>query len=201
MIRVLLIDDDPLVVQSLEMIIQTHPSIQVVAKGHSGKEAIELYSTWHPDILLLDIRMEKMDGLQTAQSILRDNPKAKILFLTTFRDDETLTIALTSGCKGYLLKQNIQGLLPAIEAVANGNLVFDSEIVHSLHSLTSKQFPELTERELALLELVAEGLNNKEIASKLYLSEGTVRNYLSLLLEKLGLRDRTQLAIYYYKHR
>ena len=105
------------------------------------------------------------------------------------------------GCRGYILKQNIKGIVPAIEAVENGHLVFDSQIIQSIHPRKeAKEVEHLTERENQVLRLVADGLNNKEIADLLFLSEGTVRNYVSALMDKLGLRDRTQLAVYYYKH-
>ena len=125
---------------------------------------------------------------------------AKILLITTFQDDEYISSALSLGCKGYILKQNIEGIIPAINAVYSGNMVFDSKIVSSMQKHSTKSINiDLSDREKDILLLVAEGLNNKEIAEKLFLSEGTVRNYISIMLEKLSLRDRTQLAIYYYK--
>ena len=120
--------------------------------------------------------------------------------ITTFQDDEYISSALSLGCKGYILKQNIEGIIPAINAVYSGNMVFDSKIVSSMQKHSTKSINiDLSDREKDILLLVAEGLNNKEIAEKLFLSEGTVRNYISIMLEKLSLRDRTQLAIYYYK--
>lgn len=200
-IRTMIIDDDYLVVQALETIIESNANLTVVATGHDGSEVIDLYMTHRPDIMLMDIRMKQVSGLEAAQQILARFPDARILFITTFQDDEYITKALASGCRGYILKQNIKGILPAIEAVMNGQLVFDSKIVNQLQPQTPpKVIAHLSDRENDLLRLVAEGLNNKEIAEALFLSEGTVRNYLSHLLEKLNLRDRTQLAIYYYKH-
>lgn len=144
--------------------------------------------------------MEKMNGIEATEEILKIDPKAKILLITTFEDDEYISSALSLGCKGYILKQNIEGIIPAINAVYSGNLVFDSKIVSNIQSYSKKNFnKDLTDREFNILLLVAEGLNNKEIAKRLFLSEGTVRNYISIMLEKLSLRDRTQLAIYYYK--
>ena len=148
----------------------------------------------------MDIRMEKLNGIEATREIIEYDPEAKILLITTFQDDEYILSAINLGCKGYILKQNIEGIIPAIKAVYSGNLVFDSKIVSSFQKPTRKNFKEeLTEREMDILLLVAEGLNNKEIAEKLYLSEGTVRNYISSMLEKLNLRDRTQLAIYITK--
>ena len=132
--------------------------------------------------------------------ILKIDTNAKILLITTFQDDEYINAALSLGCKGYILKQNIKGIIPAINAVYSGNMVFDSKIVTNIKKYTKKNVAiDLSDREYEILLLVAEGLNNKEIAEKLYLSEGTVRNYISNILDKLELRDRTQLAIYYYK--
>ena len=144
--------------------------------------------------------METMNGIEATKEILKIDPKAKILLITTFQDDEYISSALSLGCRGYILKQNIEGIIPAINAVYSGNLVFDSKIVSNIQTYSKKNIDSnLTDREFDILLLVAEGLNNKEIAKRLFLSEGTVRNYISIMLEKLSLRDRTQLAIYYYK--
>ena len=200
MIKTILIDDDFLVLQALETILSVQDHIEVVGTGNDGRDAVELYITHQPDLVLMDIRMEPTSGIEAAHEILKDFPKANILFLTTFQDDEYITKALSIGCKGYLLKQHIKGIIPAIEAVMNHQIVYDSTIDMPVKKLVQRKASKLlNERENELLYLVAEGYNNKEIAEKMYLSEGTIRNYLSLLLEKLNLRDRTQLAIYYYK--
>ncbi|HLV08888.1 MAG TPA: response regulator transcription factor [Halanaerobiales bacterium] len=197
--KIIIIDDDPLVVESLKTIISAE-GIEVTAAGNNGSQAVELYRKYSPDLMLMDIRMEEMSGIEAAQKILEIASGARILLITTFQDREYIMKALSLGCKGYILKQNIKGIIPAIKAVYAGNLVFDSKIVSDIKTYTKKDINiDLSERELDILLLVAEGLNNKEIADKLYLSEGTVRNYVSSMLEKLSLRDRTQLAIYYYK--
>lgn len=204
--NVLIVDDDRLVGISLKTILEAEPDISVVALGCDGSEAITLYREHRPDILLMDIRMEGMNGLDAATSILTERPDAKILFLTTFSDDEYIIRALRLGAKGYLLKQDFESIVPALHAVFGGQNVFGSEVVKKIPDILStpkepkaSEFP-LNEKEFEIMKLVAEGLNNKEIAQNLFLSEGTVRNYLSSTLEKLELRDRTQLAIYYYKH-
>ena len=200
MIKTILVDDDFLVLQALETILSVQDHIEVVGTGSDGKDAVELYITHKPDLVLMDIRMEPTTGIEAAETILKDFPDAKILFLTTFQDDEYITKALSLGCKGYLLKQHIKGIIPAIEAVMNHQIVYDSTIDMPVKKVYQRKASKLlNERENELLYLVAEGYNNKEIAEKMYLSEGTIRNYLSLLLEKLNLRDRTHLAIYYYK--
>ena len=197
--KIIIVDDDYLVVNSLKTIVSAS-EIEVLAVGYDGMEAVELYDLHRPDLILMDIRMEKMNGIEATKKILEIDPDAKILLITTFQDDEYISSALSLGCKGYILKQNIQGIIPAINAVYSGNLVFDSKIVSNIQKYSKKNIDiDLSDRELDILLLVAEGLNNKEIADKLFLSEGTVRNYVSSMLEKLSLRDRTQLAIYYYK--
>lgn len=205
--RVLVVDDDKLVCVSLKTILEVEKDISVVGIGHNGKEAIELYHSLRPDILLIDIRMEIMTGLEAAESILKTDKNAKILFLTTFSDNDYIIKALKIGAKGYIIKQNFECIIPSLKAVHIGQSVFGDDIVSKIPSLINKDSKAdfsgfgITEKELDIIVNVAEGLNNKEIASKLYLSEGTVRNSITTILEKLNLRDRTQLAIFYYKNR
>ena len=204
--NIIIVDDDNFVSLSLKTILEAQPNIHVIAIGKNGTDAIQLYKTYFPDILLMDIRMDTMDGLEATEYILKSYPQAKILLLTTFSDDEYIIKAIQLGAKGYILKQAFETIAPALTAVYNGQTVFGNEIMDKIPSLLQKQMiPSyedflLTEKEFELICLVADGLNNKEIASKLFLSEGTVRNYISTILEKLNLRDRTQLACFYYKH-
>ena len=205
--NIILIDDDCLVSQALKIILETSKECHILATGIDGQEAITLFRKHRPDILLMDIRMKKMDGLEAAAKILSEFPAARILLLTTFSDDEYIVKALKLGARGYLLKQDYQSLLPALEAVYNGQTVFGSEIMEKipnlLHNHSSFDYSryDIHGRELDIITLIAEGYSNKEIAETLYLSEGTVRNYLSSILDKLNLRDRTQLAVFYYQHR
>jgi len=201
----LVIDDDRLVVTSLKTILEADAEIQVVGTGTSGRQAIELYHKTKPDVLLMDIRMEGMTGIKAAEKILAADPEAKILFLTTFSDDDYIVSALRLGAKGYLLKQNYESIIPSLKAVQMGLRVFGDQIITKMPlalgtDKTSTVEYDLNEKELAIITQVANGLSNKEIAQALYLSEGTVRNYISVILEKLQLRDRTQLAIFYYKN-
>ncbi len=205
--KVLVIDDDTLVAISLKTILESDNSIEVVAVGNSGEEAIELYKTHNPDVLLMDIRMSGMTGLEAGEVILSSDDRAKILYLTTFMDDEYIVKALTIGAKGYILKQDFEGIIPALNAVYGGQSVFGQDIVDKLPELMNKKNTfdyaqyDISEKEQEIIEEVAAGYSNKEIAARLFLSEGTVRNYISSILEKLQLRDRTQLAIFYYKNK
>lgn len=205
--KLVIVDDDNLVSLSLKTILEASGDISVLEIGKNGKEAVALYERHLPDVLLMDIRMDTMSGLEAAEIILRSYPDAKLLFLTTFSDDEYIVRALHIGAKGYILKQDFESLIPALNAVLNGQSVFGSEIVTRIPDLISQtnsydyEAQGITEKELAIIELIAEGLSNKEIAEKLFLGEGTVRNYLSTILEKLNLRDRTQLAVFYYQNR
>ncbi len=205
--RVVLIDDDSLVSMSLKMIIETDPDIKIVATGSDGDEALSLYKTHTPDVLLMDVRMQRMNGTEALAQIIKEFPHAKVLFLTTFVDDEYIVKALQLGAKGYILKQNYEHIIPALKAVASGQNVFGNEIISKIPELmkSTESFDYstfgITEKEFEIIEKVADGLSNKEIADVLFLSEGTVRNYLSEILDKLSLRDRTQLAIFYYQHK
>lgn len=204
--RVVVVDDDKLVAISLKTILEADEEIAVVGTGYNGEEAIALYEQHKPDVLLMDIRMGVMSGLEAAEHILKSNSEAKILFLTTFSDDEYIVKALSIGAKGYILKQDFEGIVPALKAVCGGQSVFGGEVMGKIPVLmqSKEEFDysryDISEKEKGIIELVADGFSNKEIAEKLYLSEGTVRNYISSVLEKLALRDRTQLAVFYYKN-
>ena len=226
--KVVIVDDDRLVAASLKTIVESDPDIEVLATGNSGRDAIELYEKYTPDVLLMDIRMEGMTGLEAGETILAKFPDAKLLFLTTFNDDEYIVKALTIGAKGYIIKQDFDSIVPSLKTVQSGQTVFGNEVTEKLPEILTQTYmdsktsdpsmrvgdpgttvtPEasfdhtafgLTDQEAEIVKCVAEGLSNKEIADKLFLSEGTVRNYISNILSKLDLRDRTNLAIFYYK--
>lgn len=205
--RVLIVDDDKLVSVSLKTILEVEDDIEVVGTGCSGMEAIELYQRLHPDILLIDIRMDGLTGLEAAEAILKKDSNAKILFLTTFSDNEYIIKSLKIGAKGYIIKQNFECIVPSLRAVYTGQNVFGDDIISKIPSLlnssSNTDFSSfgITEKELEIITLIADGLSNKEIANILFLSEGTVRNTLSNILQKLNLRDRTQVAIFYYKNK
>ncbi len=202
--NIIVVDDDNLVAISLKTILEASGEVTVLEIGSSGEQAIELYDKHNPDILLMDIRMGGMTGIEAGEVILKKHPDARILYLTTFSDDEYIVKALQLGTKGYILKQNFECIVPALRTVMEGQTVFGDDVITRLPSLMQKKSGidykkyDINDKEKEIIELIAEGLSNKEIATELYLSEGTVRNYLSSILEKLNLRDRTQLAIYYY---
>ena len=205
--KIVIVDDDIFVSGALTTILEASGKVTVAASGTDGKEAAELYKIHQPDVLLMDIRMKEKSGLDASAEILEEFPDAKILPLTTFSDDEYIVKALKLGAKGYLLKQDYASILPALEAVCSGQTVFGTEIMSRIpeliHSGSSFHYEDydISRRELEIIRLIADGLSNKEIASQLFLSEGTVRNYLSSILDKLQLRDRTQVAVFYYKHK
>lgn len=204
--RVLVVDDDKLVSNSLKTILESDDEIEVVGIGNSGKQAIALYNELKPDVLLIDIRMDGMTGIEVAEILLKQDITAKILLLTTFSDDDYIVKALQIGAKGYILKQNFESIVSSIKTVHIGQRVFGDEIITKIPALISDNSKAdfsslyLSEKEIEIILQVANGFSNKEIAEAQILSEGTVRNYISVILEKLNLRDRTQLAIFYYKH-
>lgn len=213
--KVLIVDDDALVAQSLSTILSVEDDVEVVGLGRSGPEAIEKYRELKPDILLMDIQMPGGDGLSAAERILAGDAGARIVFLTTFSDDEYIVRALRMGSRGYLIKQDVAQIAPALRSVMAGVCVLEGEVLERSATMRLSARPEpggpqnrplrgtvfaaLTDREYEVVEAVAEGLDNAEAAARLFMSEGTVRNHISSILAKLGLRNRTQLAVMYYR--
>jgi DNA-binding NarL/FixJ family response regulator len=205
-IRIIIVDDDALASASIKTILEADDDITVCSVGQNGTEAVRLYAEHQPDVALLDIQMPGMNGLDAAVEIISHDLNAKILFLTTFSDNDYIIKALSLGAKGYILKQDFDSIVPALKAVMSGQSVFGRDIGAKLPGLlhSGKAFSYrdcgITEKEEEIIVLVAQGLNNKEISEKAFLSIGTVRNYLSIILDKLDLRDRTQLAVFHYKN-
>ena len=201
--RILLVDDDALVLKSLEMILKAE-GVDEVYTSKNGKEAFDIYKNHEIDLVLQDIRLKDENGIDIASKLLEYDKEAKIILLTTFKDEEYINKAIKVGVKGYILKDNIDSLFQSIQTVMAGNMVLDSEVIKDIKLLnqTKKSIEDfdITERELDVIKLLAEGMNNKEISQSLYLSEGTVRNYISNLLDKLDLRDRSQIVVFYYKN-
>lgn len=206
-LKILIADDDALIRDSLKIIFELEDDFEVVGLAENGQEAFELCDTMHPNIVLMDIRMPVMDGVLGTKVIKEKFKDIKVVVLTTFKDDDYIKAAVKNGAEGYILKnQPADSIIESIRAVSKGNSVFEKDVARVLSSMLNDKSSmksigiNLTAREFDILKLVGEGLSNREIAEKLYLSEGTVRNYVTVLLEKLELRDRTQLAIYYLKN-
>ncbi|MBP5533286.1 MAG: response regulator transcription factor [Lachnospiraceae bacterium] len=205
--RVLIVDDDNLVAVSLKTILSSDSEIEVTGIGNDGSDAVRLYEEQKPDVLLMDIRMSGMSGLDAGAEIISRHNDARILYLTTFNDDEYIIKAISIGAKGYIIKQDFESIIPAVKSVYKGQSVFGNSITEKLPGIINKKKEfdyesfGITPQEKEIIEEIAKGLSNKEIADKLCLSEGTVRNYLSNILRKLDLRDRTNLAIFYYQNR
>ena len=193
-----MVDDDVLVLNALSTILGKS-CYEIVLATTDSKKAIETYKENKVDVVILDIRMKEINGVDVAIELLEYDKEAKIMLLTTFNDSDDIMRGIDRGVLGVILKDNVASLIPAIESVSLGNKIIDNELnIKSLFKTTKKEFDLLTQKEIEILEQIAKGLSNKEISEKLFLSEGTVRNYISGILEKLDLRDRTQLAIYYY---
>ncbi len=201
--NILLVDDDALVLKSLQMILKAE-GIDEVYASKNGAEAFDIYQKHKIDLVLQDIRLKDENGIDIAAKLLELDSDAKIILLTTFKDEEYINKAIKIGVKGYILKDNVDSLFQSIQTVMAGNMVLDSEVIKDikLSNQVKKSIEDfdVTERELDIIKLLAEGMNNKEISQTLFLSEGTVRNYISNLLDKLDLRDRSQIVVFYYKN-
>ncbi|GIP06915.1 response regulator transcription factor [Paenibacillus sp. JNUCC32] len=212
MISVLIADDDPFIRESLKLLVGMDPDIEVSAVAEHGEEALSLLMDGlHADVVLMDIRMPVCDGVEGTRRIRERYPDVRVLMLTTFDDDDYIVEALRNGASGYLLK-NIppDRIIQGIKTVHDGNMLIHPDIARKLTGMlrpTPQPVPRsaeleqfgLTPAEKKVVALIAEGLSNKEIAAQLYLSEGTVKNYVTDILGKLNLRDRTQIAIFYLK--
>lgn len=199
--KVLIVDDDGLIRDSLKMMLSLEAGWDVRC-APDGAAAAEEVRRDAPDLVLMDIRMPVCDGVEATRRIKRECPDVKIVMLTTFMDDGYISSAIEAGAEGYLLKSTpADGIVERLKAVHKGASVFDPAVAGRL---TAKKLPPdlecLTEREREVFGLVAQGLSNGEIAGSLHLSHGTVRNLISSLLDKLQLRDRTQLAVRYWKN-
>lgn len=215
MIKVLIADDQELIRQSLQIVLESRDNICVTGAAANGQEVIQSIRKEKPDVILMDIRMPKMDGVQCTKIIKENYPQIKIIILTTFDDDEFVYSALKYGASGYLLKGvSMEELVKAIEVVHSGRAMINPDIATKVFRLFSQlarsdysisiqesQVEDITKTEWKIIEEVGRGASNKEISETLALSEGTVRNYLSTILNKLDLRDRTQLAIWVVQRR
>ena len=208
-IRVLICDDQWIVCEGLEVILSTDPEIEVVGTAQDGAEALDKIADAQPDVVLMDLKMPGMNGIQATREIHERYPQVKVLVLTTYSEDEWVLDAVRSGAAGYLLKgAPRETLLRAIKGTAAGHTHVDPAVAGTLFDqVTQQRFSrdttiaqDLSEREMDVLRLLARGLNNAEIANQLYLSPGTVRNYVSAILSKLNVADRTQAAVLALRH-
>jgi len=198
--KLLVVDDDGLIRDSLKLLLETETG-WTVRTARDGDAAMLLCEEEQPDVILMDIRMPVCDGVAATKLIKESYPDIKIVMLTTFNDDGYINSAIEAGAEGYLLKSTpADGIVERIRAVEKGAMVFDRGVELSAKRNKTVMFPELTERENEVLALIAAGLSNGEIAAQLHLSQGTVRNSVSVILDKLNLRDRTQLAVHYWKN-
>ncbi|TSB46195.1 response regulator [Alkalicoccobacillus porphyridii] len=202
MIRILLAEDQAMVRQGLKMMIETDKELKVVAEAKNGKQALELCEQYHIDLIVMDIRMPEMDGLEATRMIRHRWPERKLLILTTFNNDQYAIDALRYGANGYMLKgADAEQLNRSIHSCFHGGMSLEDQVAarvvpQLLKPVPAKLDQSFTPRELDIIKLVGIGKSNREIASELMLSVGTIKNHISQILEKAELRDRTQLAIY-----
>lgn len=210
-IKIIIADAEILIREGLKIIISTSDDIEVLELCQNGRETLEYCKENRVDVVLMDIRMPECDGVLGTKLIKESCPDTKVLILTTFQDNEYIQQSLNNGASGYLLKNSSQDLITgAIRAVHNGSAVMHPDVLPKLTVREEKRNifdrekikseTSLTERELTIVEKIAEGLSNKEIGEQLFLTEGTVKNIITTILSKLSLRDRTQIAIYAFKH-
>ncbi|MFJ7913782.1 MULTISPECIES: response regulator [unclassified Lysinibacillus] len=204
--RILLVEDQTIVRNGLKMMIEQDETLQITAEASNGREALVLLEKVYVDLVLMDIRMPEMSGIEATKHIRSHFPHVKILILTTFDDEEYAFQTLKDGASGFLVKSSEPAkLIASIHSVLDGGMVIQEDVAAKLMpkllqqttaKVSTPQLSTLTERELTIIQLIGEGKTNKEIADSLFLSVGTVKNHLTHILQKLALRDRTQLAIY-----
>jgi DNA-binding NarL/FixJ family response regulator len=206
-VRLMIVDDHAIVREGLQTLLAEEASIELVGAAANGEEAIAQIQHARPDVVLMDLVMPGMGGATATRKILEVAPGTNVLVLTSFADDRRVADALDAGAVGYLLKDVLQpDLLRAILNAAQGRTTLHPEVQQLLlrHTATKRQpqlHDRLTEREMSVLKLIANGRSNKEIAAALYLTEGTVKGYISTIFDKLEVEDRTQAALYAVKHR
>ncbi|HZU70572.1 MAG TPA: response regulator transcription factor [Ktedonobacteraceae bacterium] len=203
-IRIMIVDDHEVVRMGMRAVIEPEVDLTVVGEAANGAEALAKVGILDPQVILMDVRMEKMSGIEACREIKSQHPHVAILMLTSYTDDDALLSSVLAGASGYLLKNERRAeLLKAIRLVASGQLLLDTTIAKQAMERMTSQAPgsELTEREREVLALVARGYTNKQIADTLYVSEKTARNHVSHILEKLGLSRRSEAAAYAVEHK
>jgi len=199
-IRILIADDHLIIREGLRLILETAEGMELVGEASDGAEALRLAGETRPDVILMDLRMPGMDGLTAIQHLSVEHPQIAVVILTTYNEDDGMVRGLQAGARAYLLKDtDRQTLFNTIRAAARGETLLQPEVLARLltqRAAPPSAAPELSERELEVLSLLAQGLTNQEIAAKLFLSEGTVKNYVSAVFTKINVADRTQATIY-----
>jgi DNA-binding NarL/FixJ family response regulator len=203
MIRVLIADDQTVVREGLAAILSTDPELEVVGQAGDGQQALEMTAQARPDVVLMDLKMPVLNGVQATRRLRKDHPQVRVLVLTTFAQDDWVFDAIRAGATGYLLKDTRRDeLIAAIKGTAEGRSYLDPSIAgrvmqQAISGTPTHEPPSepLSERELQVLQLLSQGYSNPEIAQRLHLARGTVRNYVSSILQKLGVSDRTQAAV------
>ena len=207
--KVIICDDQAIVRDGLVMLLKLEPDIEVVGTAGNGAEAVEMVADKRPDLILMDLKMPIMNGVEATRQIRMKYPEVKVLVLTTYADDEWVFDAIQAGASGYLLKDTPrEELIKAVKGTATGKTYVDPSVAGKvLHQVSSHQTQpatlitsKLTEREIEVLRLIARGLSNTDIADQLFLSDGTVRNHVSAILAKLSVSDRTQAAVIAIQH-
>lgn len=199
--KIIIVDDDDLIRESLTLTLSLEDDIDIVGEAIDGSEAIALCKQVQPDIVLMDIRMPNIDGIGATRLITERFPNIKIMMLTTFADKANIQQALTAGAAGYLLKTDETELMASkLRTLMSGSGVLDSNVLKQLIRPISPKIEQLSTRERDITRLIAQGLTNKEIASQLFLSEGTIRNKVLIIMDKLDVNNRTQLAVAYYEN-
>ncbi|HLF28726.1 MAG TPA: response regulator transcription factor [Anaerolineae bacterium] len=204
-VRVLIVDDHEIVREGLQTLLSEEPDVEVVGEAANGEEALRLAAALNPEVILMDLVMPGLDGIEVTRRMQATSPASRVLVLTSFADDRRVREAIQAGAIGYLLKDVLKpDLLRAIHNAAQGRSTLHPDAQHYLmrQAIRAEAQPHdsLTERELSVLQLLAGGQSNKEIAAILHLTEGTVKGYVSAILAKLGVADRTQAALYAVKH-
>ncbi|MCL2199139.1 MAG: response regulator transcription factor [Defluviitaleaceae bacterium] len=198
--KLLLVDDDPLILSGLELSLSKKEDMEVIATATDGAKAVEICATMPPDVILMDIRMPGTDGIAATRLIKQHHPQIKIMMLTTFDDRQNIQQALAAGADGYLLKTDkINQIADKLRLLAGGMGILDAEVLRKLSPQENPALATLTPREKDITRLIAQGQTNKEIAAALFLSEGTVRNNIVVIMEKLDVKNRTQLGLTYYQ--
>ncbi|MGL5648406.1 MAG: response regulator [Clostridium sp.] len=201
MIKVVIVDDQKIIREGLKLILSLDDEIEIVGEGNDGLEGVSFCRDNDVDVVLMDIRMPNVNGVEGTKLIRELEKDINVLILTTFNEDEYILKSIKNGAKGYLLKDaDPEEIINGVKQVSKGNMLIHSEIAMKMASLLSENknevdLRELTKREEDVAKLIGEGLNNKEIGEKLYLSEGTVKNYVTKILDKLDVKNRTELAI------